>query len=66
MRSSRSVSLRASSAWATCWPGREGHRNVDNEKAEKLANKLKKGKGFDLEDLHDQLQQVKKWAAWAR
>jgi signal recognition particle subunit SRP54 len=35
-------------------------RNVDREQAEKLARKLKKGKDFDLEDLHDQLQQVEK------
>ena len=34
-------------------------RNVDREQAEKLARKLKKGKDFDLEDLHDQLQQVR-------
>jgi signal recognition particle subunit SRP54 len=35
-------------------------RNVDRERAEKLAQKLRKGKDFDLEDLHDQLQQVEK------
>ena len=35
-------------------------RSVDREKAEKLARKLKKGKDFDLEDLHEQLQQVEK------
>lgn len=35
-------------------------RNVDREQAEKLARKLKKGKDFDLEDLHDQLQQVQR------
>ena len=35
-------------------------RNVDREQAEKLARKLRKGKDFDLEDLHDQLQQVEK------
>jgi signal recognition particle subunit SRP54 len=35
-------------------------RNVDREQAEKLARKLKKGKDFDLEDLHEQLQQVEK------
>ncbi|AMN46486.1 signal recognition particle [Steroidobacter denitrificans] len=35
-------------------------RNVDREQAEKLARKLKKGKGFDLEDLHEQLLQVQK------
>jgi signal recognition particle subunit SRP54 len=31
---------------------------VDRKKAEQLANKLKKGKGFDLEDFRDQLQQL--------
>jgi signal recognition particle subunit SRP54 len=35
-------------------------RNVDREQAEKLARKLQKGKDFDLEDLHDQLQQLEK------
>ena len=41
--------------------GREGHAaTVDREQAEKLARKLKKGKDFDLEDLHDQLRQVEK------
>ena len=35
-------------------------RNVDREQAEKLARKLKKGKDFDLEDLHEQLMQVEK------
>lgn len=35
-------------------------RSVDREQAEKLARKLKKGKDFDLEDLHEQLQQVEK------
>ncbi len=33
-------------------------KKVDREQAEKLAQKLKKGKGFDLNDLHDQLGQV--------
>lgn len=33
--------------------------SVDHVKAEKLANKLKKGKGFDLEDFKDQLTQMK-------
>ena len=31
---------------------------VDQKKAEQLAAKLKKGKGFDLEDFRDQLQQL--------
>ena len=36
----------------------EAHRKVDKDKAEKLAKKIQKGKGFDLEDLRDQLQQM--------
>ena len=32
---------------------------LDKDKADKLAKKLKKGKGFDLEDFRDQLQQMK-------
>jgi signal recognition particle subunit SRP54 len=35
-------------------------QQVDREQAEKLARKLKKGKDFDLEDLHDQLIQLEK------
>ena len=31
---------------------------VDREQADKLAKKLKKGRGFDLGDLRDQLQQM--------
>ena len=33
--------------------------SVDTVKAAKLANKIKKGKGFDLEDFSDQLNQMK-------
>ncbi len=33
-------------------------QQVDREKAEKLGRKLRKGKGFDLEDLREQLQQM--------
>lgn len=33
-------------------------RHVDQEKAEKLARKLKRGKGFDLSDFHSQLEQM--------
>jgi hypothetical protein len=36
----------------------EAERKVDQDKAEKLAKKLQKGKGFDLEDFRDQLQQM--------
>jgi signal recognition particle subunit SRP54 len=35
-------------------------QTVDREQAEKLARKIKKGKDFDLEDLHDQLLQVER------
>jgi len=34
-------------------------RKVDKQKAEKLAKKLTKGHGFDLEDFKEQLQQMK-------
>lgn len=36
----------------------EVERKVDKKKAEKFANKIKKGKGFDLEDFREQLQQM--------
>ncbi|AWN17656.1 signal recognition particle protein [Salinisphaera sp. LB1] len=36
----------------------EAEQKVDRDKAEKLAKKLKKGKGFDLDDLADQLRQM--------
>ncbi len=36
----------------------EAERKVDKGKAEKLANKIKKGKGFDLEDFKEQLKQM--------
>ena len=35
-------------------------RNIDKEKAEKLAKKIKKGKGFDLDDFREQLLQMNK------
>lgn len=37
----------------------QAEQKLDKKKAEKLAQKLKKGKGFDLEDFRDQLQQMK-------
>ncbi|MFM1895165.1 MAG: hypothetical protein RLZZ385_239 [Pseudomonadota bacterium] len=37
----------------------EAERKVDKAKAEKLAQKIKKGKNFDLEDFREQLQQMK-------
>jgi signal recognition particle subunit SRP54 len=38
----------------------QAQQNLDQEQATKLATKLKKGKGFDLEDFRDQFQQLKK------
>ncbi len=38
----------------------QAEQTIDKEKAAKLTNKLKKGKGFDLEDFRDQLQQMNK------
>ena len=35
-------------------------RDVDQEKAAKLAQKLQKGKGFDFNDLREQMQQLEK------
>ncbi len=36
----------------------EAEKKVDREKAEKLAQKIKKGKGFDLDDFREQLLQM--------
>ncbi len=36
----------------------EAEQKIDRKKAERLANKVKKGKRFDLEDFRDQLQQI--------
>ena len=36
----------------------QAQEKVDHEKAEKLARKVKRGKGFDLEDLRDQFTQM--------
>ncbi len=38
----------------------EAERKIDRKEAEKMAAKLKKGKGFDLEDFRAQLQQMQK------
>ncbi len=38
----------------------EAHRQVDHKQAQKLAKKLNKGKGFDLEDLRSQMLQMQK------
>jgi len=37
----------------------EAERKIDRQEAEKLAKKIRKGKGFDLEDFLSQLQQMK-------
>ncbi|MCV6637093.1 signal recognition particle protein [Candidatus Albibeggiatoa sp. nov. NOAA] len=37
----------------------DAERNVDKKEAKKLVNKLKKGKGFDLEDFRNQLVQMR-------
>lgn len=38
----------------------DAQRNLDTESAEKLSRKLKTGKGFDLDDFKEQLQQMHK------
>jgi signal recognition particle subunit SRP54 len=38
----------------------EVEEKVDRKKAEKLAKKLKKGKGFDLDDFREQIRQMQK------
>lgn len=43
----------------------EAERKLDHKKAEKLARKVVKGKGFDLEDFRDQLQQMKRMGGMA-
>ncbi len=43
----------------------EAERKLDKTKAEKLTSKIKKGKGFDLEDFCDQLQQMKNMGGMA-
>jgi signal recognition particle subunit SRP54 len=43
----------------------EARKGVDEVEAKKLADKLKKGKGFDLEDFKGQIQQMKKMGGLA-
>ncbi|MGB5735044.1 MAG: signal recognition particle protein [Thiohalocapsa sp.] len=43
----------------------EMQEKVDRDKAEKLAKKLQKGKGFDLTDFREQLQQMNKLGGMA-
>lgn len=38
----------------------QAERSIDQEEAAKLSKKLQKGKGFDLEDFRNQLQQMQK------
>ena len=43
----------------------EAHKQVDVEEAQRVADKLKKGKGFDLEDFKAQIQQMRKMGGLA-
>jgi signal recognition particle subunit SRP54 len=43
----------------------EAHRNVDVAEAEKLAKKVKSGKGFDLDDFKAQIAQMRKMGGLA-
>jgi signal recognition particle subunit SRP54 len=43
----------------------EAHRTVDARKAEKLAKKVKSGKGFDLDDFREQVVQMRKMGGLA-
>jgi signal recognition particle subunit SRP54 len=43
----------------------EAHKQVDLDEAQRVADKLKKGKGFDLEDFKGQIQQMRKMGGLA-
>ncbi|MEM9243029.1 MAG: signal recognition particle protein [Pseudomonadota bacterium] len=43
----------------------EAERNVDQQKAKRLSKKLKKGKGFDLQDFAEQIDQMTKMGGMA-
>jgi signal recognition particle subunit SRP54 len=43
----------------------EASRNVDHAKAERLTQKIKKGKGLDLEDFRDQMLQMQRMGGMA-
>jgi signal recognition particle subunit SRP54 len=43
----------------------EAHRTVDIQEAQKLAKKVKSGKGFDLDDFKAQIQQMRKMGGLA-
>jgi len=44
----------------------DASRNIDQQQALKMIEKLKKGKGFDLEDMRDQVRQMKKMGGMAK
>ena len=43
----------------------DARKNIDQEEAQKLAEKLKRGKGFDLEDFKQQVAQMRKMGGLA-
>jgi signal recognition particle subunit SRP54 len=43
----------------------EAHKQVDLEQAQRVAEKIRKGKGFDLEDFKQQIQQMQKMGGLA-
>jgi signal recognition particle subunit SRP54 len=43
----------------------EAEQKIDKDKAEKFAKKIKKGKGFDLEDFREQISQMKNMGGMA-
>jgi signal recognition particle subunit SRP54 len=43
----------------------EAHRQVDLEQAKKVAEKIRKGRGFDLEDFKGQIAQMRKMGGLA-
>jgi len=43
----------------------EAHKKVDLEEAQRVAEKIRKGKGFDLEDFKQQIQQMNKMGGLA-
>jgi len=43
----------------------EAERKLDKKKADRLASKLKKGRGFDLQDMLEQFQQMQKMGGMA-
>ncbi len=43
----------------------EAHKQVDLEEAQRVAEKIRKGKGFDLEDFKQQIQQMNKMGGLA-